>query len=59
MLVTCLDSKIGYDMASKVVKNAHEKGTTLEQSALELGPSTIDEVRITLLSREWMSGLGR
>jgi len=54
MLVTCLNSKIGYDMASKVAKNAHKKGTTLKQSALELGALTSDEVRITLLSREWM-----
>lgn len=36
MLVTCLNPKIGYDMASKVAKNAHKKGTTLKQSALEL-----------------------
>ncbi|CUS15461.1 unnamed protein product [Tuber aestivum] len=43
MLVTCLNSKIGYDMASKVAKNAHKKGTTLKQSALELGALTSDE----------------
>jgi fumarate hydratase class II len=36
MLVTCLNSVIGYDMASKVAKNAHKKGLTLKQSALEL-----------------------
>ena len=54
MLVTCLNSKIGYDMASKVAKNAHKKGTTLKQSALELGALTSDEVRITLLSCECM-----
>lgn len=36
MLVTCLNPKIGYDMASKVAKNAHKKGLTLKQSALEL-----------------------
>lgn len=36
MLVTCLNPVIGYDMASKVAKNAHKKGTTLKQSALEL-----------------------
>lgn len=36
MLVTCLNPKIGYDMASKVAKNAHKKGTTLKQSAVEL-----------------------
>jgi fumarate hydratase class II len=36
MLVTCLNPVIGYDMASKVAKNAHKKGLTLKQSALEL-----------------------
>lgn len=37
MLVTALNPKIGYDAASKVAKNAHKKGLTLKQSALELG----------------------
>ncbi|EWC43416.1 mitochondrial fumarate hydratase [Drechslerella stenobrocha 248] len=36
MLVTCLNSRIGYDMASRVAKNAHKKGITLKQSCLEL-----------------------
>jgi len=36
MLVTCLNPIIGYDMASKVAKNAHKKGTTLKESAMEL-----------------------
>ncbi|CAG8951336.1 hypothetical protein HYFRA_00008086 [Hymenoscyphus fraxineus] len=36
MLVTCLNSKIGYDEASKVAKNAHKKGSTLKESAMEL-----------------------
>ncbi|KAH8597976.1 L-Aspartase-like protein [Bisporella sp. PMI_857] len=36
MLVTCLNPKIGYDMASKVAKNAHKKGLTLKASAMEL-----------------------
>ncbi|KAK8168994.1 L-Aspartase-like protein [Phyllosticta citrichinensis] len=36
MLVTCLNPLIGYDMASKVAKNAHKKGITLKESALEL-----------------------
>jgi fumarate hydratase class II len=36
MLVTCLNPVIGYDMASKVAKNAHEKGITLKESAMEL-----------------------
>ena len=36
MLVTALNNHIGYDKAAKIAKNAHEKGLTLRQSALEL-----------------------
>ena len=36
MLVTCLNPVIGYDMASKTAKNAHKKGITLKESAMEL-----------------------
>lgn len=36
MLVTCLNPVIGYDSASKVAKNAHKKGLTLKESAMEL-----------------------
>ncbi|ODV80005.1 fumarase [Suhomyces tanzawaensis NRRL Y-17324] len=43
MLVTALNPKIGYDNASKVAKNAHKKGLTLKQSALELGILTEEE----------------
>src|SRR5699024_1011695 len=37
MLVTALNTHIGYDKAAKIAKNAHAKGTTLKESALELG----------------------
>lgn len=43
MLVTALNPKIGYDMASKVAKNAHKKGITLKESALELKALTSEE----------------
>lgn len=43
MLVTCLNPKIGYDMASKVAKNAHKKGITLKQSAMELNALSEDD----------------
>jgi len=43
MLVTALNPKIGYDNASKVAKNAHKKGTTLKESAIELGILTSEE----------------
>lgn len=37
MLVTALNPYIGYDKAASIAKNAHKKGLTLKQSALELG----------------------
>jgi fumarate hydratase class II len=37
MLVTALNPHIGYDNAAKIAKNAHKKGLTLKQSAIELG----------------------
>ncbi|KAI9670862.1 MAG: fumarase fum1 [Caeruleum heppii] len=43
MLVTCLNPVIGYDMASKVAKNAHKKGLTLKQSAMELQALSEDD----------------
>lgn len=43
MLVTCLNPIIGYDMASKVAKNAHKKGITLKESALELNALSEDD----------------
>ncbi|KAG8415506.1 fumarase fum1 [Metarhizium acridum] len=55
MLVTCLNPKIGYDMASKVAKNAHKKGLTLKQSAMELKALTEDEFD-TLVKPELMIG---
>jgi fumarate hydratase class II len=37
MLVTALNPHIGYDNAAKIAKNAHKKGITLKESALESG----------------------
>ena len=37
MLVTALNQHIGYDNAAKIAKNAHKKGLSLKESALELG----------------------
>ncbi len=37
MLVTALNQHIGYDNASKIAKNAHKKGSSLRESAIELG----------------------
>ncbi|MER3328351.1 MAG: class II fumarate hydratase, partial [Candidatus Kapaibacterium sp.] len=43
MLVTALNPHIGYDKAAKIAKNAHQKGITLKESALELEILTSDE----------------
>ena len=46
MLVTALNKHIGYDNAAKIAKNAHAKGLTLRQSAIELGlltPAQFDQ----------------
>ncbi len=45
MLVTALAPEIGYDKAAEVAKNAHKKGLTLLQSALELGYVTEERFR--------------
>jgi len=37
MLVTALNEHIGYDNAAKIAKNAHTKGISLRESAIELG----------------------
>jgi fumarate hydratase class II len=37
MLVTALNTHIGYDKAAKIAKTAHHEGTTLKEAALKLG----------------------
>jgi len=43
MLVTALNTKIGYEKAAKIAKTAHENGTTLKEEAISLGYLTADE----------------
>jgi fumarate hydratase class II len=37
MLVTALNTRIGYEKAAKIAKTAHENGTTLKEEAVNLG----------------------
>ena len=37
MLVTALNTHIGYENAAKIAKKAHKEGTTLRKAAIELG----------------------
>jgi len=43
MLVTALNPHIGYDNAAKIAKKAHTDGTTLKESAIELGLLTAEK----------------
>ena len=43
MLVTALNSKIGYYKAAEIANKAHEEGTTLKAAALDLGHLTEEE----------------
>ena len=43
MLVTALNPHIGYEKAAAIAKNAHKKGTTLKESAVELGHVTAEQ----------------
>lgn len=43
MLVTALNTKIGYDNAAKIAKKAHTENKTLREAALELGLVTAEQ----------------
>lgn len=43
MLVTALNTKIGYEKAAKIAKTAHENGTTLKEESINLGYLTAEE----------------
>ena len=43
MLVTALNTKIGYEKAAKIAKTAHENGTRLKDEAINLGYLTAEE----------------
>ena len=43
MLVTALNQHIGYDNAAKIAKNAHKKGISLKESAVQLGLLTSEK----------------
>ncbi|HEX5706958.1 MAG TPA: class II fumarate hydratase [Pyrinomonadaceae bacterium] len=43
MLVTALNPHIGYDNAARIAKNAHKRGISLRESAVELGLLTAEQ----------------
>lgn len=46
MLVTALNTHIGYEKAAEIAKKAHKEGTTLRGAALELGYLTEEEFNL-------------
>ena len=52
MLVTALNTKIGYDKAAEIAKKAHKSGSTLKQAALDLGYLTAEEFDIWVRPEE-------
>lgn len=57
MLVTALNTHIGYDKSAAIAKNAHAKGTTLKESALELGFLTEEEFDKWVVPSEMVGSL--
>lgn len=53
MLVTALNPYVGYDNAAKIAKNAHKKGTTLRESAQELGFITKEGGEGKIKENDW------
>jgi len=43
MLVTALNTKIGYDKAAEIAKKAHKEGSTLKEASIQLGYVTSEE----------------
>jgi fumarate hydratase class II len=43
MLVTALNTHIGYENAAKIAKKAHQEGTTLREAAMALGLVTDEQ----------------
>jgi fumarate hydratase class II len=43
MLITALNTKIGYYKAAEIANTAHQNGTTLREEAINLGYVTAEE----------------
>lgn len=57
MLVTALNTKIGYDKAAEIAKKAYKENTTLKAAALNLGYLTEEEYEAWVRPEDMVSGL--
>ncbi|MCW4451544.1 class II fumarate hydratase [Kaistella sp. BT6-1-3] len=57
MLVTALNTHIGYENAAKIAKSAHKNGTTLKEEAVNLGLLTSEEFDEWVKPEDMVGGL--
>ena len=57
MLVTALNTKIGYEKAAKIAKKAHENGTSLKEEAVKLGYLSAKEFDTYVRPEDMCGGL--
>ena len=57
MLVTALNTHIGYDNAAKIAKKAHKEGTTLKQAAIDLGLLTSEQFDLWVRPEDMVGNL--
>ncbi len=58
MLVTALNTKIGYYKAAEIANTAHKNGTTLREEAIRLGYVTADEYDAWVRPEDMVGSLG-
>jgi fumarate hydratase class II len=57
MLVTALNTKIGYYKAAEIANTAHKNGTTLKEEAIKLGYVTAEECDAWVKPEDMVGGL--
>ena len=57
MLVTALNTHIGYENAAKIAKKAHKEGTSLRQAALTLGLVTNEQFDEWVVAKDMIGSL--
>ena len=57
MLVTALNTHIGYEKAAKIAKKAHKENKTLREAALELEFLTEEEFEIWVVPKNMVGNL--
>ncbi len=58
MLVTALNTRIGYYKSAEIAQNAHKKGLSLKESALELGYLTSEDFDAWVIPGDMVGDLG-